>query len=67
MWRLEHVTSDPAQLTWGPIKNRKDIDIVNVKYILLGPLEPESGKTFFRLPDVEATALFETFKKGVTN
>ena len=40
-------------------KTKKDIDIVSVNYVLLGPLQPNVGKGLFHFPDVEATGLLQ--------
>ena len=42
------LSSDPSLWTW-PEKTKKDIDIVSVNYVLLGPLQPNqtSGKVCF--------------------
>ena len=50
------LSGDPTLWTW-PEKTKKDIDIVSVNYVLLGPLQPNVRKGLFHFPDVEATGL----------
>ena len=58
------VTSDPTRLTWGELRIRKDVEIVDIKIVLLGPVLPNIGKNCLRFPDVEATALLHQYEEG---
>ena len=58
------VTSDPTRWTWGEPRNRKDVEIVNTKFVLLGPVLPNIGKNYLCFPDVVAAALHHQYKEG---
>ena len=58
------VTSDPTRLARGELRNRKDVEIVDTKFVLLGPVLPNIGKNCLRFPDVEATALLHQYEEG---
>ena len=56
------LTSDPKLLTWCE-KIRKEVLVVETKYIVWGPVFADISKGLLRFPDVEGTARLQKFKK----
>ena len=56
------ISSDPSAWTWVE-KKVKEVLVIDVKFIVFGPVVPEIKKNVFTFPDVQATASLQKLER----